>query len=193
MLLRVREFGETHRDLIRETIPGGQALEAVAAAVEQLDTQAVSKLSTARGGHSTTKAARAALVDQLEAISCSARVIARDRPGFDDPFRQPRPRSDQAVLAMGRMFVSEAAAVEPQFIGLGMSETFVADLSGLVGEFEQAIRSRETGKGRHIAARARIEAALSSDSTPSARSTSSSPTDYTTIRLRWRCGSATGG
>ena len=47
MLVRVRDFGEAHRDLFAKSTPGGEAFAAVADAVRQLSDHAVVRLSTA--------------------------------------------------------------------------------------------------------------------------------------------------
>jgi hypothetical protein len=162
MLLRVREFGETHRDRFPAPSLARQAFDEVAAAVAQLSEQAVSKMAAARGGKGTKATARRALTERLEAMARCARVIAEGKPGFDDPFRMPSPRTDQALLTAGRVFVRDAGPVAEQFKSYGMPENFVESLRALVEDFDQAIRTRQAGRDGHMAARGRIEQALSS-------------------------------
>ena len=66
MLVRVREFGDVHRDLFPESSRAGQTFGQVAAAVAQLSGHAVSKMLTAQEGKSTKAIAREALIDQLD-------------------------------------------------------------------------------------------------------------------------------
>ncbi len=161
MLKRVREFGEAHRELFQAETLGGRALEEVAAAVAQLGEHAVAKMSAQRGVTRGRATARSELRRRLDAISRNARVIAGDTPGFADPFCPPRQRSDQALVTAARLFIRESEAVKSRFIAYGMPDSFVATLGALVDGFEQAMRSGETKRDGHTAARASIEAALS--------------------------------
>lgn len=162
MLQRVVTFGETHQDLFPAASVGGQALERVTAAVTQLGKDTVSTMSAARGGRRAKTVARDALVGRLEAIARSARVMASDEPGFDDPFHLPVPRTDQALVTTGRVFVRDAEAVKSRFIAYGVPEDFLERLNLAVEEFEQAIRTREEKRGGRAAARASSEAAFAS-------------------------------
>ncbi len=162
MLQRVQKFGETHRELFPASETGGEAMAAVAAAVRQLSEQAVSKVTTAQGGKRAKALARRALTLRLEAVRRSARAIAEDDPGFDDPFQMPRSRSAQALLIAGRAFVREAEARKERFLAYRSPETFVTSLSVLVDALEQAIHSREAGRDGVASARAGIQAALAS-------------------------------
>jgi hypothetical protein len=164
MLVKVSEFGETHRDRFPKSSVGGQAFAAVAAAVEQLSEHAMSKMHAIEEGKRSKAIAREALVERLDVIVRTARAIAKGSPGFDEPFRLPkrRQRSDQALLTAGRLFVKDAEAAKAPFIAHRIPKTFVADLHTLVETFAQAIRKREQGKDGHTAAQAGIGAALSS-------------------------------
>jgi hypothetical protein len=160
MFVRVKDFGEAHRDLFPESTVGGQAFATVGAVVAQLSAHVVSKMSSAREGQRAKPMARDALVERLETIGRTARAIAAETPGFDDPFRMPRRQTDETLLMAGRVFVEDAEVGRSRFIGHGLPETFVADLSGLVEKFEQAIRSREAGRSARAVAQAGIGAAL---------------------------------
>jgi len=162
MLVRVRDFGEAHGDLFPESSFARGQFAAVDAAITALSQHAVSKMSTAREGKSTKVMARNALFDRLEEIGGTARAIAQDTPGLEDKFHMPEHLTDQALLTAGRMFARDAQGLASQFIGHAMPATFIADLHGLVEQFEQAIHVREAGKDGQTAARASIEAALAS-------------------------------
>src|SRR5947208_627958 len=90
MLVRVRDFGEAHRDLFAKSTPGGEAFAAVADAVRQLSDHAVVRLSTAQEGKEAKKEARAALLEQLTAIVETARAVASKAPGVDNVFTLPK-------------------------------------------------------------------------------------------------------
>jgi hypothetical protein len=161
MLVRVRDFGDAHADLFPESSLARQTFAAVAEAVQQLNAHTVSKLSSAPG--TTTKAmARADLRDRLEAIGQTARVIAETTPDLEEKFVLQGFLSNQALLMTARVFARDAEPLGDRFIAHVMPKTFLADLGEAIGRFEQAIHEREAGKDERIAARTRIQAALSS-------------------------------
>jgi hypothetical protein len=162
MLARVRDFGNTHRDLFPESSPAGQQFGVVAEAVKQLSEQAMANTAAAGERASPRAKGQRALIDRLEAISRTARVIAEGTPGLEDKFHLPDPQTDEALLTAGRVFARDAAGFKSEFVGHGMPETFLADLDDLVATFEKATRYRTAGRNDQTAARASIEAALES-------------------------------
>ena len=162
MLLRVHKFGQAHQELFPAQSVGGQALQIVAVAVDQLGEHAVSKQSSAHEGKGARFVARRALVASLEEIRRCARAIAADTPGFADPFSLERTRSDRALVTTGLVFVREAEAGRDRFVAYGMPADVVTRLSATVAEFDEAIRSCADGRDGHTAARASIAAAIES-------------------------------
>jgi hypothetical protein len=164
MLVRIRKFGEAHRDLFPKKTDGGQAFAAVAEAVTRLSRHDASKMKTAEEGRQTKATARAALLDQLKAISRTAGLIADSTPDFENRFNLPRAgkQTDQALLTAGAVFREEAGAMKQRFISCGMPTTFIADLEELVTKFGQTVEGRATGKKEQMLAHAGITAALSS-------------------------------
>ena len=163
MLVRVRSFGDTHREAFPEHTVGGHAFAAIAAAVTQMSEFYRSKVTTSRESRSTKALARAALADRINTIARTAKVIAGSVPGFDDPFTLGRGRqSDRTLLVNGELFGAAADAVQAQFLAHGLPATFVADLSACVTQFTQAVQGREAGKSGATAAQAGIDAALAS-------------------------------
>ena len=84
MLVRVRDFGASHRAAFRKVPLGGKMFAEVASAVTELGEQAASQISgrsTVREGSSSKAVARAALRDSLDATSRTARALALDTPG----------------------------------------------------------------------------------------------------------------
>jgi hypothetical protein len=162
MLVRIQAFGATHKDKFPDGSIGGKAFAAVDAAVAQLSHHALDKMATRREEIRLKAAARRKLAEQLEKIARTARVIAQDKPGFDDPFRVTRLRSDQALVTAGRMFAREAERVKPVFVAHNLRESVLTELPGLVETLDQAIRSRDTGRIDQTAAQAGIDAAIAS-------------------------------
>ena len=163
MLVRVRDFGATHRDLFPASTLGGKMFATVGSAVTALSQQAASQVSgrgTARGGSSSMSVARAALRNSLDVIGRTARALALDDPGLDDKFRLPRSQADQALLNAGRAFADDARPLAKAFIAHDMPVNFLTALTADIEAFEQAIRERSLGKDTHIAARAGIDTAM---------------------------------
>jgi hypothetical protein len=162
MLARVRDFGNAHGDLFRESSLAAKHFATVAAAVKELSGHAAMRMSAAREGKSNKATAREALIGSLETIGRTARTIAEDTPGLEDKFHLPDQRTDQALLTAGRVFANDAEPFRSTFVAHAMPKAFVDDLHALVDRFEQAIHDREAGKDDHATARANIEAAMSS-------------------------------
>ena len=160
MLVRVKKFGETYIQLFPASSLGGKTFAAVAAAVAALSDQAVSKMSTDRGGLTTRNAARDALRDQLGAVARTARQVANMTEGLDDKFQLPHQPNDHDLVTAGRLFARDAAAFQDAFIAHALPPTFVADLSHAVDTFAQAIDLRDGERERNTEAKASIEAAL---------------------------------
>src|SRR3954468_17556422 len=92
MLVRVRDFGEAHGDRFPKQSAAREQFTAVADAVTQLGAHAVSKMTAAREGAASKSAARRALIDALEAVSRTGRIIATSVEGLDDKFQLPATR-----------------------------------------------------------------------------------------------------
>lgn len=160
MLFRVNEFGAARRDRFPDDSRAGRAFAAVVEAVRQLQERAMAELALRQEGAGGRRAARAALVEMLDAISRTARVIEMDDPAFTNNFHMPLGRSAQALLTAARLAAQHIDEVAPQFVDHGMPETFAADFKALVETYGQTIRRREMSKGETAAARASIDATL---------------------------------
>jgi len=160
MLVRVRNFGMTHRQHFPETSAGGKAFTVVAEAAAALEAHATAKLLTAEEGKKTKAAARNAVVERLAVIARTARELARTVPGADSVFRLPEGRSDVALITTARAFVREGQSRIERFVPLGMAGTFVAELQEVTDTFEQAVKGREAGRAGLAEARGGIKAAL---------------------------------
>ena len=160
MLVRVRDFGEANSHLFPASSVAGEAFAAVAAAVTQLSEHAVSRMSTLRGGAAAAATARGALRDRLEAVVRTARVLREETPGLEDKFELPDQPADQELVTAGRLFARDAEPLKARFIAHALPETFLADLTQGVEQFEQAIRGRDAERDGNIAAKASIDAAL---------------------------------
>ena len=162
-LTRVREFGLVHKDLFPASDVIGELFATVGKTVEELDEHATTQAAgqaAAREGAITKATARDVLRTQLTAIGRTARALAPGMPGIDNKFRMPRAPNEQALLAVARAFARDAAPLAADFAAHGLPKTFVAALTAGIEAFDEAIRTHETGRDVHVAARASIKEAL---------------------------------
>jgi len=160
MLVRVRDFGLSHSDLFPPSEKGGEAFAQVTAAVSALTEHAVAQISST--GTTARALPRAALRNELDAIGLTARALAIDTPGLDEPFRLPRRGGDQALLSAARVFLHEATPLAADFVRHAMPADFLTRLTARIVELEGAIRQQESGKDTHVSAKVGIEEAFAS-------------------------------
>ncbi|HEX8178408.1 MAG TPA: hypothetical protein VF525_02585 [Pyrinomonadaceae bacterium] len=163
MMTRVRDYGATQTASFPPTSLGGEQFVIVGAAVEELQRHASAQTSgagTARQGSTSRANARAALREDLQAITRTARVLALDVPGLESKFRLPRSGSDPALLNTARAFLADAEPLKTDFIRHELPADFLDDLAADIEKFERAINSQHTGKDTHVAATAAIDDAL---------------------------------
>jgi len=104
----------------------GKSFATVAKAVATLKDLAVAQLARMEGARAR-RDARDALVETLQRISRTTRVIQADDLTFPITCRLPAGESAQAVLTAARLFARGLEAVAASFIAYGMDDTFVAD------------------------------------------------------------------
>ena len=138
MLLRLRNFGNTHRDLFQAAPVALEAFDSINAAINELTVTDLLKESASASARADRKViAKKALMEMLTNVCQLVRVLrgrGQDVPGFALPVS----RSDQALLTAGRQFAQEAAA------------------------FEKAANDRGMKRADHIAAKTRIHELLGS-------------------------------
>ena len=159
MFLRVRDFGNAHRQEFPDGSMGGKAFRGVEAAIAQIEANATAKALTAEEGKQAKAAAKLMLVDHLSTIARTARLMAKRVPGSDAVFQIPVDSSDLALLTAARAFIRECQAALDRFVLLGLPKTFVSDLQELTDRFEQAVHGRRAGRTGSAAAEAGIKMA----------------------------------
>ena len=157
MLLRVRDFGNTHHAAFSESIAGQQAFAAVRAAVDELAGFDLAKLSASISRRADgTRAARTALRELLGHVSHLAKIFRAG--GLETPsFELPKSRSDHDLRMTGRQFARDAKALASEFTAHGLAPSRIARVTTA---FETAIRDRGNGRGAHLAARLQIDVLL---------------------------------
>ena len=162
MLVRVRDFGESHAARFPESTLAKPLFAKVASAVTELQANDMTRESTARGGGTNTRdGAREALLQWIEAVFVTARAVALDTAGLEDKFRRlaPKPK-DQQVLTTARVYAKDAELFETAFVAHGLAKTFPADFAGAIDCFDRALRDHDMGKDYNAASRASSEAAF---------------------------------
>jgi hypothetical protein len=160
MLVRVRNFGDTHKEQFPEGSEGSKAFGVVSTAVTQIDAFTNAKLTARRLSKKEKLAAKLALAARIGAMARSARVMAKSVVGADAKFPPPTRQSDVAVLQTGRLFLEEAGAVKDAFIRCGLPATFLEELQQAVATLEQAIDGRSAGKADAVVAQKGIHSTL---------------------------------
>jgi hypothetical protein len=157
MLLRVRDFGNTHRDVLSTSALAQQLFAAVGTTIDDLTTADRNKMSASAGARADRKAqARRALVELLQKAAQLSRVLRAEGHAVP-PCDLPASESNQALLTAGRRLAVDAASFPAEFGGHGMSADLVTEVTAA---FERAVAEQGTRRAEHIAARARIQALL---------------------------------
>jgi hypothetical protein len=157
MLLGVRAFGHTHRELLGPSTAAPALFARVAAAIDELAATDVLRLSAAARARADRKAAaRKRLLAMLTNVRRLANVLRR-RGRITAPFSLPRSRHDQTLLTVGRQFARDAADVAAECAAHGLVPARIAHVTT---QFEQAIDECRMGDAEGAAARARIRELL---------------------------------
>jgi hypothetical protein len=158
MLLRVRDFGNTHRHLFPEASVAAQTFAAVSATIDDLTATDLMKMSASLSARADRKAAaRKALTDLLVKVTQLGKVL-RARGRTTPVFELPASRSDQTLLTSARQFAQDAAPLAADFAAHGMPAPKIAETAAA---FEAVMRDRGMSRSDHTAARTRIRELLS--------------------------------
>lgn len=153
MLVRVRNFGNTHRALFDASPVAQQTFQAIGAAIDEVaitDMKKMSASASARAGRKLK--ARRAVIELLQKVSQLARNLRAEGRTLP-PFDLPASKSAVALLTAGRQFAVDAAPLEADFGGHGMG---AAHIGNITTAFEAAVNDQGMSRGEHVAARARI-------------------------------------
>ena len=153
MLLRLRDFSNTHRDLFASSTVAQEAFASLGTAIDELTATDLLKVSASVSARADRKAiARKILIDVLVKVSTLARVLRAQ--GQQIPvFAMPASKSDQSLLTVGRQFSRDAAPFDAEFSSHGVGPTVIAETTTA---FETATRDRGMKRADHTAAQSRI-------------------------------------
>jgi hypothetical protein len=148
MFHRVDDFATPRTPDFPAGSRGQELIALVRAAIADFDKHSAgqsSGASDARRSTSNKEAARAALRDDLDQISRTARAMAFEIAGLDQKFRVPRYLNDQKLLETGRAFAADAPAFKVAFIRYAMPADFLEDLAADIAEFEATSQNQNLG------------------------------------------------
>ena len=158
MLLRLRDFSSTHRDLFAGSAVAQEAFASVSAAIDELTATDLLKLSASVSARADRKAmTRKTLIDLLAKACALARVMKARGTALPAAFAMPASKSDQVLLTVGRQFARDAAPLEAEFTSHGVPPKLIADATAA---FEAATRDRGMKRADHVAAATRIRELL---------------------------------
>ena len=153
MLLRLRDFGQTNKDLFAASPVAQETFSSVSKAIDELTATDLLKMSASVSARADRKLrARRALSELLVKVSQFVRVL-RARGQNAPPFLLPAVRSDQDLLTTARQFVRDAAPFDAEFTAHGVG---TAVLAAAAAKLETAVRDRGMKQADGTAARARI-------------------------------------
>jgi hypothetical protein len=163
MFLRVHGFGASRAADFPTTTLAGELFGDLNGIIQEINgymTAQASGQSASLESTGSKSAARDELRRDLEAISRTARVMARSVPGIEDKFRAPRSISDQALLAMARAFAADALPLKQEFIRRGLPDDFLEDLAADIEAFERAVNQKIRKREAQVAATAGLDDAI---------------------------------
>jgi hypothetical protein len=130
--------------------------------ITQVETHAAEQDAAALDHQEATEQKRVAinsLLQQLKAISQTARSINEQFPGIADQFRMPRD-SDRSILNRARAYINDAAPFASEFIKRDLPATFIADLQAAIDLVEAAETHKSDALARQTAATAGLRTTL---------------------------------
>jgi hypothetical protein len=153
MLLRLRDFSNTNRDLFASSTAAQAAFASLSTAIDELTATDLRKVSASVSARADQKGvSRKTLIDVLTKASALARVMkAQGQP--IPVFAMPASKSDQSLLTSGRQFARDAAAFDAEFSDHGVGPATIAEATA---SFEAAARDRGVNRADHTAAQSRI-------------------------------------
>ena len=101
------------------------------------------------------------LLDEFRDIVMGARAIGNaDVPGITAKFKMPEPRTEQNLIATAEAFFTETAALDQQFIDVGLDADFRAQLIAAKNAFQTARDEADSASEEHGEAVGALDALL---------------------------------
>lgn len=119
------------------------------AEIQKLDDLGADKVSATSGSKDVTihKAdLRDALKDAMQDVADMWRPMAKNYENAQNKFRMPYSNNDQLLIDTAGSFIAEAAPLEADFVGRGMDENFITDLTAKRDAFAASIDESDDAK-----------------------------------------------
>jgi len=153
---RVKEFGTLHAAHFPLGSRAHQWFGAITTSVETFAAQSgaqVASLNTARESTASKGSIFDDLRRKLEMINRAAHGMAVDESELIERFRMPAGSGERAWLSAARAFVTNATPREAEFIANALPTDFLAALTAIVAEFEEAISTKHQNREAHVTAK----------------------------------------
>ncbi len=142
---------------------GAELLATIAAVADELSRQDTAKshnLGLSQRNRTFKSAAREALMEDLQAMSRTARALSGTVRGIENQFLLPRKFNEGSLLNEARTFAVAAEPLAAEFIRFGMSPEFLADLRTDIAAFESAIAGRNAAAATVLQSNTSIDEAI---------------------------------
>lgn len=163
MFRRVRNYGTSHDVAFPATSLARDLFDVVSGVVEELDGHAAAQASGRNAARQSTAgkaAVRAALREDMEIISRTARAMSLVTPGLAERFRLPRKANHQTLLETARAFLGDAEPLKAEFLRHSVPERVFRDLAANIAAFDAALNGQYTGSESSVTAVAAIDAGI---------------------------------
>lgn len=97
----------------------------------------------------------------LRAISRTARAIEQTKPGTEAKFTLPTSKAAEALVSAARVFLSNAATLQADFVAYGLPANFWTDLQTDLGNYETSAGTQQTATQNRIGATDELENVIS--------------------------------
>ena len=91
---------------------------------------------TGKGGTAVRAVARRNIHDYLATLARTARIVARQQPGFDSNYPMPWDMNDTELLNEARAVAPKAIADRAIFVGRGLTNEFLESIDGFITDFD---------------------------------------------------------
>lgn len=163
MLTRVREFGASYPTAFAEGSHAATLLTKISGAVDEVTGSSAAQAAgsdLSRAGSASRKLARETLLEDVDTISRTARVIARRVPELEGRFGMPRRMRSQTLLDTARAFVADSVPWREEFARLALGGEFWARVESDIETLERALSAQRRGRETRTTAAAVIRRAL---------------------------------
>jgi hypothetical protein len=163
MLGRVIGFRKRRATDFPEGSKGAELLDLVAKAEADAtvsSTEQVSGGGETRSGSATKEELYDSLLEDLRAISATAKPIAKTFPNVNEKFRLPRSISQISIITTARAFLKDAQPLADEFVKYELSPSFLTDLAADILAYERAEDVQGDGLGKRVGATRTIVKAI---------------------------------